>query len=56
MLHDNYLRLVESNKQRIEKVRSKTLAENSETTWATPKRVWTRPNIERFRRFLIRGR
>ena len=31
MLHDNYLCLVESNKQQIEKVRSKIQVENSET-------------------------
>ena len=41
-LHDHYLCLVESNKQQIEKVRSKILAENLETR-ATPKRVWIRP-------------
>ena len=42
MLHDNYLCLVESNKQQIEDVGSKIHAENSETR-ATPKRVWIRP-------------
>ena len=41
-LLDNYLCLVESNKQQIEKVRSKIQAENLETR-ATPKRVWIRP-------------
>ena len=41
-LHDNYLCLVESNKQQIEKVRSKIQAENLETR-AMPKRVWIRP-------------
>ena len=42
MLHDNYLCLVESNKQQIKEVRSKIQAENSETK-ATSKRVWIRP-------------
>ena len=42
MLHDNYLCLVESNKQQIKEVGSKTQAENSETR-STPKRVWIRP-------------
>ena len=37
---DNYLCLVESNKQRIEEARCKIKAENSETR-ATPKRVWS---------------
>ena len=41
MLHDNYLCLVESNKQQIEEVRSKMEAVNSETR-TTPKRVWIR--------------
>ena len=41
MLHDNYLCLVESNKQQIEEVRRKIQAENSETK-TTPRRVWTR--------------
>ena len=41
-LHDNYLGLVESNKQQIEKVRSKIQAKNLETR-ATPKQVWIRP-------------
>ena len=31
MLQDNYLCLVESNKQQIEEVKSKTQAENSDT-------------------------
>ena len=35
MLYDDYLRLVESSKQEIEKVRSKTQLKNSETR-ATP--------------------
>ena len=42
VLHENYLCLVESNKQQIEVVRSKIPAENSETG-NTPKRVWIRP-------------
>ena len=42
MLHDNYLCLVESNKQQIEEVTSKIQTENSETR-ATLKRVWIRP-------------
>ena len=42
MLHGNHLCLVESNKQQIEKVRSKTQAGNLETK-ATPTRVWIRP-------------
>ena len=42
MLHDNYLCLVESNKQQIEKARSKIQAESSETR-ATSKRVCIRP-------------
>ena len=42
MLHNNYLCLVESNKQQIEEVRSKIQAEYSETR-ATPKRFWIRP-------------
>ena len=33
---------MESDKQKIEEVRSKILAENSETK-ATPKRAWIRP-------------
>ena len=41
MLHDNYLCLVESNKQQI-KDRSKIQAEDLETK-ATPQRVWIRP-------------
>ena len=41
VLHDDYLCLVESGKQQIEKVRSKIQPENSETN-ATPKRVWIR--------------
>ena len=40
--NDNYLCLVDSNKQQIEDVRSITPAENSETK-ATLKRVWIRP-------------
>ena len=42
MLHDNYLCLVESNKQQIEEVTSKIQAENLETR-ATPKRTRIRP-------------
>ena len=42
MIHDNYLWLVESNKQQIEEIRSKTHTENSETR-AVSKRVWIRP-------------
>ena len=41
MFHDNYLCLVESNKQKIEEVRSKIQAENSETR-AAPKRIGIR--------------
>ena len=40
-LHDNYLCLVESKKQRIEEVGRKIQAENSETR-TTPKRDWIR--------------
>ena len=43
MLHNNYLCLVESNKQQIKEVRSKIQTENAETIKATPKRVWIRP-------------
>ena len=42
ILHDNYLCLVESNKQQIKEVRSKTPTKNSGTK-ATPKRVCIRP-------------
>ena len=42
MLHGNYLCLEKFNKKQIEEVRSKILAESSETR-ATPKRVWIRP-------------
>ena len=42
MLHDNYLCLVESNKQQIKEVRNKIQAKSSETK-ATPKRVWICP-------------
>ena len=42
MLHDNYLCLVDFDKQEIEEVTSKVQAESSETK-ATPKRVWIRP-------------
>ena len=42
MLYDNYLCLVESNKQEIEEVRSKAQLKNSKTR-ATPKPVWIRP-------------
>ena len=41
MLHDNYLCLVESNKQQIKEVKSEIQAENSETK-ATPAQVWIR--------------
>ena len=41
MLHDDFLCLVESNKQQIEKVTSKIQAQNLETK-AFPKRVWIR--------------
>ena len=39
MLHDDYSCLVESDKQQIKEVRSKTQPRNFETK-ATPKRVW----------------
>ena len=39
MFYVSYLCLVESKKQQIKEVRSKTQPENSETK-ATPKRVW----------------
>ena len=42
MLHDNYLCLVEFNKQQIKEVRSETQPENSETK-TTRERVWIRP-------------
>ena len=50
MLHDDYLYLVESYKQRIEEVRSKIQAENLETR-ATSKRVRILPpSLSRDRR------
>ena len=42
MLHNNYPGLVESDKQQIKEVRSKTQPENSKTK-ATSKRVWICP-------------
>ena len=42
MLHENYLCLVESSKQQIQEVESKTQPENLETK-ATAQRVWIRP-------------
>ena len=42
MLHDNYLCLVESNKQQIREDRNIAQPENSETK-TTPKRVWIQP-------------
>ena len=41
MFHENYLRLVESDKQQIKEVRSKTQPENSEIK-TTPELVWIR--------------
>ena len=56
MLHGNYLCLVESNKQQIREVRSKTQPENWQTN-ATPKRVWSiGPMYTAPRRFLVSGR
>ena len=57
MLHDNYLCLVESNKQKIEEVRSKIQEKISETK-ATPKRVWicpiAPPSLSRDRRIKMK--
>ena len=47
MLHDNYLCLVQSHKQQIEEVGSKTHTEHSETK-TTSKRVWIRPTHSAF--------
>ena len=53
MLHNNHPCLVESNKQQIKEVKSKTQPENLKTT---PKRVWIRCTYKRRRRFLMTGR